>query len=261
MVGDDEATAAFTDYWLSRRAMAPGNAEDADDGSPSSSSLCYSTGRTLEQYLDLKGANAFLCEPDFLICAVGTRVYERDGEDGEWVEVGGWAAQLGDGWCTDAARESAEGLISLFGESRVHMRPPHEQNAHKVTCGVRSEIVDECCASVNQALTRSQVKAKLVYSGSGDWKYLDILPARGGKLESLDFLRQRLGFSRANTITAGDSGNDIAMMEGDHCSIIVGNAQSDLTDWYAQRGAPNVVKAESSHARGILEGLHSFNLY
>ena len=68
----------------------------------------------------------------------------------------------------------------------------------------------------------------------------------------------------------GDSGNDIAMFEGENLSIVVGNAQPDLCDWLDERmpsmglredGQPRIIKTTATVADGILEGLRTFGLY
>ena len=64
-IGDDEATAAFTAWWHA-------------EGVPAGGRLVYNTGRALdlfESLLQQKGA--LLAEPDALISAIGTRVYEK----------------------------------------------------------------------------------------------------------------------------------------------------------------------------------------
>mmetsp|Transcript_33865 Transcript_33865/g.73291 ORF Transcript_33865/g.73291 Transcript_33865/m.73291 type:complete len:117 (+) Transcript_33865:3-353(+) len=108
-----------------------------------------------------------------------------------------------------------------------------------------------------------QVKAKLVSSGSGEWRYLDILSRGSGKKEALEFIRRALKFSHDNTVACGDSGNDLDMIQGDSLAVIVGNAQPDLLDWYEKNGRNNerVYYAKESTAGGILEGLQHFGLF
>ena len=95
---------------------------------------------------------------------------------------------------------------------------------------------------------------------------MDILSASAGKLESLEFLRKTTRFSPENTIACGDSGNDIAMLEGENKGIIVGNAQPDLTTWYEKHSESQehfeerVVFTKGTFASGILEGLGFFDV-
>jgi hypothetical protein len=72
---------------------------------------------------------------------------------------------------------------------------------------------------------------KLVVSGKGEWRYCDILPAEAGKLQALEYARTVLGFSQDQTVAAGDSGNDIDMLDGQHFSVVVGECGSSLPDF------------------------------
>lgn len=62
-------------------------------------------------------------------------------------------------------------------------------------------------------LYRRGVKAKLIYSGTGDWRYLDIVANGAGKLESLEYVRLKLGFTHENTIACGDSGEFLQFLQ------------------------------------------------
>lgn len=56
--------------------------------------------------------------------------------------------------------------------------------------------------------------------------------------------------------TAGDSCNDILMLDGRMPAIIVGNAQKELVDWYhRQNDEGRIVLTDKSDAAGVLEGL------
>lgn len=80
MVGDDATTLRFKQYWQTQ-AVSRG------------CRLVYSTGRTLVQYLELaQEKEGLLAQPDALISAVGTRVYNYDGA-GEWEEDAMWTVR------------------------------------------------------------------------------------------------------------------------------------------------------------------------
>lgn len=240
--------------------------------------LVYSTGRTLEQYQELKEEKGkLLHEPDYLITAVGTRVYSREKNNNkkdEWREDPDWTAQLGRNWCTETVLRCVEAIIERAGEDSAHLRPKHEQNEHKITLGMKSDRVEGACLELRRMLGERGVEAKLVYSGSGEWKYLDVLSKQAGKRSSLDFVRRKTKFSKGSTVAAGDSGNDIDFMEGENRAIIVGNAQGDLVGWYQKALAlslssesdrkafkDRVVFTEEEMAGGIVAGLESFNIF
>jgi hydroxymethylpyrimidine pyrophosphatase-like HAD family hydrolase len=106
---------------------------------------------------------------------------------------------------------------------------------------------------------------------AGDWRFVDLVPARAGKLQALEHVRAAHGFQLAATVACGDSGNDILMLSGANLAIVVGNAQPDLIKWLDGAGAasagegnsplPGKVRlhrAGAAEARGILEGLSYF---
>lgn len=95
-------------------------------------------------------------------------------------------------------------------------------------------------AGIKKGLAASGVQAKVITSGTGGWKYVDIVSAQAGKLESLEHVRRELGFAHAATVACGDSGNDILMLSGLNRGLIVGNAQPDLVNW--AQGSENKVR-------------------
>ena len=85
--------------------------------------------------------------------------------------------------------------------------------------------------SLQQALDEQGVTAKLILSGKGEWRYLDIVSKNAGKAQATEFVMERLKFAPGNTIACGDSGNDRDMLAAANLGIVVGNAQPDLRQW------------------------------
>lgn len=80
MVGDDATTLRFKQYWQTQAVLRDCR-------------LVYSSGRTLVQYLELaQEKQGLLAQPDALISAVGTRVYNYDSA-GEWEEDAAWTVR------------------------------------------------------------------------------------------------------------------------------------------------------------------------
>mmetsp|Transcript_667 Transcript_667/g.1395 ORF Transcript_667/g.1395 Transcript_667/m.1395 type:complete len:417 (+) Transcript_667:100-1350(+) len=257
MVGDDATTLRFKTYW-EEEAVWRGSV------------LVFSSGRTLEQYLELAAEkDGVIASPDALVSAVGTRVYTRLGQE-QWEEDDAWTATLDEGWNEQVVLDSCTEAIELCGEDKMHFRPLHEMNAHKITCGIHVDVLEQAESCIQSTLDAANVKAKLIRSGQGDWRYLDIVPVGAGKLESLEYIRQQMGIPKERTVACGDSGNDIAMFEGENLSIVVGNAQPDLVAWLEQytptapvleNGQARILHANAKVADGILEGLKHFGLY
>jgi len=253
MIGNDAHTRAFRQYWES-------------DAKPSGSKLVYSTGRSLGSYTRLIEAKAdVMVQPDGLICAVGTRVFQpSDDKERLWVEDESWAQSLDVNWSCDVVTKAAREVIDECGHDNAHFRPAEEQNRHKVTVGVRDELVSVVERRIREACESSGLDYKIIISGSGGWKFVDCVSAGAGKLESLEYVRKRLGFELLDTVACGDSGNDILMLSGQTRCIVVGNAESDLRQWANERvsngelASERVFLATENEALGILQGLAKF---
>jgi len=133
---------------------------------------------------------------------------------------------------------------------------------------VKFDVLESVLDHIRRFLEVADVGHRLIVSGTGDWRFLDLVPINGGKREALEYARQKLGFPSERTVACGDSGNDKDMLEGDHHAVVVGNAQPDLMAWAStsrvQRDVTNkkgsgmngsLVIVEGHKARGILEGL------
>lgn len=177
-----------------------------------------------------------------------------------WEEDQAYTSRLGANWNLDAARDAAYAALAAAGKDAMHFRAPSEMNEHKITCGVRADVLGSVLERIATALEADKVEHRLIVSGSGEWRYLDLVPAAAGKLQALEYARKELGFSHQHTVACGDSGNDRDMLEGQHFAVVVGNAQPDLMEWAqsAQNGAKRGKKpliVEGHRAHGVLEGL------
>ena len=252
MIGDDAATAEFRDYWESE-ALTRG------------SLLVYNTGRAVDKFQELcQEKQHCLAMPDVLMSSVGTKVYNW--QNGIWAEDAQYASRLDHAWKLDTVREATYAALAAAGREKMHFRPPEEQNNHKVTCGVHVDAVEDVQRQITQSLEAEGVQARLILSGKGDWRYLDIVSINAGKLQALEFVMQKYGFAHNRTIACGDSGNDKDMLSGQNLAIVVGNAQPDLLQWVNETqlsptGADARLLVTDAHmARGILEGLQTFDL-
>ena len=105
-------------------------------------------------------------------------------------------------------------------------------------------------------------QVRIITSGMGSWRYVDCVSIHGGKLEALEYVRTLFSIPRERCVAAGDSGNDILMLEGANPAIVVGNAQPLLVSWLVERQQDaRVVLTDAPMADGILEGLARLGLY
>ena len=265
MVGEgshaDAGTVAFTTYWERGPALA-------------GSRLVYNTGRSIGQFEGLleykKGA---LAVPDAVITAVGTKVFLRDlrvlreeghpnPRDMKWVEDQGYAQRLNEGWNLDVVRQEGGRCVDKYSGQCAWLDDGSE-HPHRIALSVAAGVAPDVAARLRTKLHEKGVEAQLVFSGDGEWRYLDVLAKNAGKYNAMEYVRNLFGISRDRTVACGDSGNDVLMLEGPQRSICVGNSQPQLVAWLLsrpQREAP-IVLTDQHYAYGILEGLARHGLY
>lgn len=229
--------------------------------------LAYVTGRHLELTLD--GVQRFgLPIPEVLACDVGTTVYWL--RDGRWLPDQHYEANVGASPGTAGAGEVKAALGSF---SSLHLQEEEKQAPFKVSYyvdlgdvagGATSAASDELLAALAERL-RSVAQVRLVFSrdpldGRG---LLDVLPEAVGKLTAVEHIARSMGVERADTVYAGDSGNDRDAFLSGLRSIVVANAhqalKEDVRRAVALAGVEELVYfATTSYSEGVLEGLRHF---
>jgi hypothetical protein len=100
---------------------------------------------------------------------------------------------------------------------------------------------------------------------------LDVLPAHATKLHAMEFLMQHQGFNYANTVFAGDSGNDLPVLASAIQSVLVANAdcnvieqaktqarkQETMAAFYLAQGG--FLGMNGNYSAGILEGVAHYH--
>lgn len=208
--------------------------------------IVYATGRSLYLYRLLAGEKGLL-PPDALITSVGTEMYfdfNSEVFDAEWAEI------LSEGWDRDRIEETARNYPEL------QLQPKSEQNPFKISYYLAQSVAETILTRLRADLKGQGYKVKLIYSAGQD---LDLLPQNGDKGLALRFLRNKWNIAADRTIVCGDSGNDIALLQGEEKGIIVANAKRELLQWYEANQNETLYLAEAGYAAGILEGLKYFN--
>lgn len=230
LLGKPDATVAFNKTWdsldKSRRPL-----------------LCYNSGRMLDDVLNLV-KNADLPVPDYIICGVGTIVYDVCRNE----TLKEFSSSLTVGW--DLAKVVA--VVSRHPE--IEKQPAKFQNAFKSSWYFPNASGDRI-EGLRDELEREGLEVNVVYSSSRD---LDVLPKYANKGNSLEWLLNRLGIPGGDALTAGDTGNDsssfhIQGIQG----IVVQNAQPELLQ--ATVTCPTYV-ARLPFADGVLEGLQHYGV-
>ena len=91
---------------------------------------------------------------------------------------------------------------------------PQERGQDQVFNLWRMHWMVVCTAPHRRPVHAGALQARIIQSGTGDWRYVDCVAARAGKLQALERVRALFGVPRERCAAAGDSGNDILMLEG-----------------------------------------------
>mmetsp|Transcript_36424 Transcript_36424/g.50610 ORF Transcript_36424/g.50610 Transcript_36424/m.50610 type:complete len:748 (-) Transcript_36424:276-2519(-) len=250
----DAGTLSFRRYWQDTAALAGGV-------------LVFNTGRSIGQACHLfVEKRDLLAVPDVIITAVGTKIFEREpsfpAESTEgWKEDLCWAEKLEQGWDLEAVRRACELCVNSY-PNLCSWLDRGTEHPHRCSLSIQVNALDAALLDLKTQLLEMDIKAKVIVSGVGEWRYVDCVAYNAGKLEALKYVRRRFGIPKERCAACGDSGNDILMLEGENPGIVVGNAQPDLRDWVLnQPQTGRIVLTTQSGANGILEGLASLYLF
>ncbi|MBU1214626.1 MAG: HAD-IIB family hydrolase [Gammaproteobacteria bacterium] len=220
--------------------------------------LAYVSGRhreLIEQAID----EYDLPQPDFVIADVGSTVYQV-GQRG-WQRRDEWDEQIAPDW-GDLSRESLAKLLHVFGDLRL--QEPVKQNLHKLSFYV--DLSADSAAlkeQMRRLLDEHGVKANLIWSidEAEHIGLLDVLPASANKLHAIEFLMRQQGYGRLDTVFAGDSGNDLDVLQSDVPAVLVANASPELKQQVAHLHKASLCTARGgflgmngNYSAGILEG-------
>lgn len=226
--------------------------------------LVYVTGRDrtlVEDAID----EYRLPQPDYVIADVGSTIYEIQQHD--WRHWDKWQQEISPDW----AGRSHDDMHSLFSSSLLlKLQEDTKQNTYKLSYYVPLEADHETLMSeMHATLVNMKIRASLIWSidelaGTG---LLDVLPASANKRHAIEFLMKQLGFDLSNTVFAGDSGNDLAVLTSPIRSVLVANASADVRD-EAKQMALNLGEMDAlyfahggflgmngNYSAGILEGV------
>ena len=150
----------------------------------------------------------------------------------------------------------------------LKLQEQEKQNRHKLSFyldpGADIPALLEC---LREVLAREGIKANLIYSmdEAATVGLLDVLPASANKLRAIRFLMETKQFALADTLFAGDSGNDLDVLLGEVPSVLVANAASEVRELtaaahhrslYFARGG--YLGMNGNYSAGILEGAAHF---
>jgi len=184
-----------------------------------------------------------LPEPDAYITDVGTRLHRSDGAGG-WAECPRYAEALDLGW----DRAAAARALAVLG---VEAQPADAQGPHKISLFGDPDQAEAARA----ALAAAGCAARLVYSHN---RFIDVLAPAGGKAAAVAAWALEHGLTLADCVAAGDSGNDVDMLEA--CGRAIAVATENAGELAGLTPRPGLYRAARAHAGGVLEGLAAMGL-
>ena len=207
--------------------------------------------------------------PDWVIGDVGTTIYQV--RSGDWLHWHEWEQRIAGDW----RGLNAIDLLPLFTDlPSLRLQEESKQNRYKLSyyLPIQSEI-DALQRKMSRRLNALKVAASLIYSvdEAASTGLLDVLPACATKLHAVQFLMQHRGFNYANTVFAGDSGNDLPVLASAIQSVLVANADREIIEqaitqarqqetmaaFYLAQGG--FLGMNGNYSAGILEGVAHYH--
>lgn len=203
--------------------------------------LIFVTGRD-------PGFIAELCEggvpwPEYVVGDVGTTIARVDGH--AQTPIADLEAQIAEAW----GDRGDEVRAALDGHPGLTLQPTEFR--YRV-----SYDLDPAEASEDSPRAVEEMGLDWLVS---DNKYFDVLPKGVSKGPSLKRLVAHLGIAPDQVLAAGDTLNDLSMLECGLPAVAVGGAEKTLIDRVS--GLNHVYVAEGVGAAGILEAIDHFNMH
>lgn len=203
-----------------------------------------------------------LPQPDWIICDVGTTIYQRKSR--QWRRVLPYTEHLA---AISAALPMSELRRRLSALPGLVLQEEHKQARFKLSFYVEHGQLEGRAAMIADWLRDHRAPYSMIrsidpFTGEG---LIDVLPRGVSKAYAIEWWRRHLGFGRREIVFAGDSGNDQAALTAGYRAIVVANADRQLVQevasHHAERGwTDRLHLAEAPATSGVLEGCRRFGL-
>jgi sucrose-phosphate synthase len=199
------------------------------------------TGRKATSALDVLKAHN-VPAPDIVISGVGSRISYTDTD------------RIDKGWQTHISKDWKPEQIRSLLRDLDFIRPQEQDLQGTYKLSYYMEPGKDRLAKIHRMLTRNRIRYTLIYSQD---RYLDILPFRASKGKAVRYLSYKWEIPLNHFLVCGDSGNDEEMLKGEPLGLVVGNFCRELAHL---KNARNIYFAEKSHAEGMIEGIHHYQI-
>ncbi|SFC21249.1 HAD-IIB family hydrolase [Tropicimonas isoalkanivorans] len=223
LTGDEGSARRFTAW---HRGRSPGQV------------FAVATGRSIVEAQRVL-ENWSLPQPDVFITSVGTEIWRRT-QGGSLQLCKDYARRIGADW-------NPHELRKILATLQLDPQPRYDQRRWKLSFFGSSSDAER----IEAALAASAAPAKVVFSHG---RLIDVLPSRSGKAAAIRFEARRLRLTDTDCVVAGDSGNDLDMLQAFACAIIPANASEEVAS------ATRAYRSPLPYADGVLDGLVHFGL-
>lgn len=217
--------------------------------------LVYVTGRD-RRLVEEAVTDYHLPLPSYVIADVGSTIFQIKNSD--WQQLDDWDRMIAADWLD---RKHDDMRLLFSGLPQLSLQEASKQNTFKLSYYLPLDANHQAIMSaMHDILYENQIKASLIWSVDevDDMGLLDVLPANASKRHAIEFLMDLLGFGLSNTVFAGDSGNDLAVLTSPIKSILVANASNEVRHC-AQQQALNLGQMDAIYfARGGFLGMNGY---
>lgn len=182
--------------------------------------------------------------PEVMITSVGSEIYHLSDNGVSYEYDRDWADHIAAKWDRAAIEKLLRKVNFLTPQAALEQRDFKLSYFSDGSAGV--------VARLKEILEKAGLRASVIHSHR---RYLDILPLRASKGTAVDYVRRRFKLPENMVFVAGDSGNDIEMLQAIPQSIIVANYSDGLA---ALPALKHSYIATETYAAGIIEGVLHF---
>jgi sucrose-phosphate synthase len=196
------------------------------------------TGRNKEHAIrSLEDYN--LPQPEILITSVGTELYYTE----KYIQDKQWEEHIAYCWNRNKMEEI------LYDFPKITLQEQKAQRKHKLSYEVDPSFNEDDLANLNRLMQLNNIEVRILHSEYG---YLDLFPIRASKGTAISYLYQKWQIGAIQCITAGNAKNDLDMLEGNVCGIVVSNYRAELE---TLKSSDRIYFSKEPLAKGVLEGL------
>ena len=222
--------------------------------------LAYVTGRHLESAVEAMHQHE-LPEPEWIICDVGTSIYQH---------TGGGQTQLLEAYCAHqdeivASSPRDDLQQSLDSIDGLRRQEPHKQGRFKLSYYTDASELEHIVKLINTKLQEQAASWEVTASVDpfNNDGLIDLLPSGISKSAALQWWVRYTERNLDEAVFAGDSGNDFSALTAGFRAILVGNADRQLAarveSHHQQQGwSDRLYLATGAATSGVLEGCQYF---